>query len=528
MATQQSDVPMSIITPDRLETSIGTLEFKDGAPSKETVAKVYDYLDLMHGVEAFVNAYQGASVAALAKGFEEVGVPMNTTALIWSDLMDAKSLMLTAQADTVYWWMNLDLSQGPLVVETPPMVLGLIDDAWFKWVTDIGLPGPDRGAGGKHLLVPPGYTGELPESGYFVNKVRTIRLTALGRAFMENNDPKPAVDVIKKTLKVYPYKPGGYGTSIGSALDGRATLARTPQHALDVSFLKPQPPVNFVEGTGLVMNTIPPSDFSFFELINDVVQREPAGSLDPQIMGHLAAIGIVKGKPFNPDARMKKVLTDAAAIGSAAGRIMSWNPRAAEEFAYYPGSHWMNWLWVGGYTFDTPPPEVSPDGTITANPSNGARALHSRLGMFFYATGITPAMCMKLTGIGSQYVIGMVDSTGEYLDGGKTYKVTLPKDIPAERFWSFTVYDNQTRSMLDTPQRFPRAGSQSYPTPAAVASSDGSTTVYFGPARPEGVADGNWIQTVPGKGWNTILRFYSPKQSYFDKSWRPSEIELVK
>ena len=135
---------------------------------------------------------------------------------------------------------------------------------------------------------------------------------------------------------------------------------------------------------------------------------------------------------------------------------------------------------------------------------------------------------MRLAGIGSQYLFGFVDSPGEYFDGSKTYKVTLPKDIPAEKFWSLTLYDNQTRSMLDTPQRFPRAGSQSYPSPAAETGTDGSTAVYFSPTQPQGVPRGNWIQTVPGKGWFTILRLYSPLEPFFDKSWRPSEIELVK
>ena len=346
-AQTSSAIPPAIITPDRLETSLGTLEFKDGAPSKETVAKVYDNLDLMHGVEAFVNAYQGASVAAIFKGFNDAGVPDNTTALIWSELMDSKSLFLTANADTIYFWVNLDVSKGPLVVETPPMSLGAIDDIWFRWVTDIGLPGPDRGEGGRYLLVPPGYKGELPESGYFVNKVRTTRVTMFGRSFLENNDPKPAVALIKKTLKVYPYVPGGYGTSIASALEGKTTLLRTPEHKLEWSFLKPQPPVKFVEGSGKVMSTIPPSDFSYFEMINDIVQKEPAEALDPEIMGSLAAIGIVKGKPFNPDARMKKILTDAAAIGSATGRTLNWNARPAEGWNYYPGSNWTNPLFAG-------------------------------------------------------------------------------------------------------------------------------------------------------------------------------------
>ena len=136
-------------------------------------------------------------------------------------------------------------------------------------------------------------------------------------------------------------------------------------------------------------------------------------------------------------------------------------------------------------------------------------------------------MIMRLPGVGSQYLLGFLDADGKPFDGGKTYKVTLPQDIPGGEFWSFTLYDNQTRSMLQTPQHFPRAGSQSYPSPAAEADADGSTTIYFGPTKPEGVEDGNWIQTMPGKGWFTILRLYSPLESFFDKSWRPSEIEAV-
>jgi hypothetical protein len=236
----------------------------------------------------------------------------------------------------------------------------------------------------------------------------------------------------------------------------------------------------------------------------------------------------VKGKPFKPDARMKKILTEAAAIGTAAARTLDWHPRPAEGFFYYPNSAWTEPLFVGGYNFETPPPEVSATGAITVNPPTGARTLNARTSFLFSATYITPAMCMRLTGIGSQYLVAFVDSNGEYFDGGKTYKVTLPPKVPAEKFWSLTVYDNQTRSMLDTPQRYPRAGSQSYPSPAAEPNPDGSTIVYFSPQQPEGIKRGNWIQTTPGKGWFTVLRFYSPLEPFFNKTWRPSEFELVK
>jgi hypothetical protein len=137
-------------------------------------------------------------------------------------------------------------------------------------------------------------------------------------------------------------------------------------------------------------------------------------------------------------------------------------------------------------------------------------------------------MIMRIRGVGSQYLMGFLDADKKPFDGSKTYKVTLPKGIPAAAFWSFTLYDNQTRSMLKTPQGYPRAGSQSYPSPAAVPDKDGSTTVYFGPTQPDGIARGNWIQTDPDKGWFTILRLYAPLDSFFTKTWRPTEVQRVK
>ncbi len=510
------EIPKSITTPDRVQSSIGTLEYKDGAPSKETVEKVYDNLDRMHGVEAFVNAYQGASTYAIREGMIKAGVEDNTL-VVFSELMDSKSLFLTANTDTPYLWGIIDVSKGPMVFEVPPKLLGTLDDMWFRWVTDVGAPGPDRGEGGKYLILPPGYEGSVPEGGYFVVRSRTTRVLILARAFLVNNDPKPAVAAMKAGAKLYAYTPGGYGTSIAEILGGKIRPGRP---------IAP-PEQTFVEGTGKPFMTIPANDFHYFEQINALVQQEPADALDPEIMGSLAAIGIIKGKPFNPDDRMKKILTDAAAIGTATARTLNWRTRESEGFAYYPGSAWVNMLFVGGYDFETPPPMVTKEG-IRPFPPTGYRTLNARSAMFFYATGITPAMCMRLPDIGSQYLGAFVDSKGEYLDGSRTYKVTLPPNIPARAFWSIIIYDNQTRSMLQTPQRYPRAGSQTYPGPAAVANPDGSTTVYFAPRKPAGVNDSNWIQTDPAKGWNVLLRLYSPLEPFFAKTWRPSEIEQAK
>ena len=183
-------------------------------------------------------------------------------------------------------------------------------------------------------------------------------------------------------------------------------------------------------------------------------------------------------------------------------------------------------LWQGGYNFETPPPLVSKEG-FKPFPPTGARTLDSRAAFYYGYTMDSPGMIMRLPNVGSQYLMGFMDADRNYFDGAKTYKVTLPPNIPAKNFWSFTLYDNQTRSMLQTPQRYPRAGSQNYPTPAAVASADGSATIYFAPAKPGGVKDGNWVQTVPGKGSFLLLRLYGPLEPFFTKEWRPSEIELA-
>jgi hypothetical protein len=508
----------SISTPDKTQTShLGTLEFKDGVPSGKTAQALWNELDYLRGVDAFINGYPAVSQYAIRNGFLEQGIKDNEV-LVFSKLMNSKSLFLTANADTYYFWTFLDLSNGPLVVETPPNSLGVFDDMWWHWVGDFGVPGADRGLGGKYLIVPPGYKGQLPSEGYFVRHSRTNRVSLLGRAFIDEQPITEVDKAVKTTLKIYPFTPGGYGTTIASFLAGESTLGQ----------LQKPTEVKFHEGSDRVMNTIPPADYSFFEMLDKAVQAEPAEALDPEISGQLYAIGIVKGKTFAPDERMKKILVEAAAIGNAASRTISFAPRQSENFGYYgANSQWVNSLFVGGYEFMTPPPEITKEG-LKQYPSDGAAKLNSRIGMFYTATGITPAMCMRLPNIGSQYLGAFFDSKGVALDGAKTYKVVLPKGIPAAKFWSLTVYDNQTRSMLETPQLFPRSGSQNYPTPAAVTETDGSTVVWFGPKKPAEAKEGNWIQTTPGKGWFTLIRLYSPLPSFFDKTWKVGEIEEVK
>jgi len=205
---------------------------------------------------------------------------------------------------------------------------------------------------------------------------------------------------------------------------------------------------------------------------------------------------------------MKKILTDAAAIGSVTARALTARPRLP-LFYTYPGERvWTNPFLDGRFDFVY----------------EGSTLLDSRIYMHFYATGITPAMSVKNIGKGSQYAIAYLDKDGNALDGSKTYKIHLPKDVPAKDFWSFTLYDNQTRGMLQTDQRFPGVDSNKE---GLQQNADGSFDVYFGPKAPEG-QENNWIQTIPGKGWNTIFRLYGPLEPFYNKTWKPGDPELVK
>lgn len=468
-----TDIPRSITTPDTVQTRIGTLKFFDGFPDKATVAKVYDNLDFQRGLQAYLTALPAVSIEGFRKSYTEIG-PVNQTVLISEQLLDAKSLFLTANTTTPYTVLYLNTTDGPLVLEIPLEVLGPIDDAWFRWVTDVGFTGPDKGKGGKYLLLPPGYKGEVPE-GYFVARSRTFGNLMFFRTFLKDGDPKPGVDSVKKNLRVYPL-----------------SQAANP------------PETKFVNISGKAFNTIGPGDYSLFELLNRVIQNEPSGAVDPDTLGLFAAIGIEKGKPFAPDARLKKILMDAAAVGDATARSLAYETRIKDAY-FYPNSAWVTPFPGGSYKFE----------------ENGAVNLNAKAMFFFYATGITPAMTEKMVGEGSQYAAAFVDAKGNPLDGSKTYKVHMPPNIPAKNFWSFTLYDNQTRSMLQTDQQSPAAGSL---TKGLLVNTDGSVDVYFGPKAPAG-KENNWVQTVPGKGWNTLLRLYGPLEPWFNKTWRPGEIE---
>ena len=469
------NVPAKITTPDTVETRIGTLHFKDGTPDAETVQLAYDQLDFGRGIDAFLKGMSATSVYAGCRGFEEAGIKLNQGIGISENLLDARSLFLTANTTTVYAMFCVDLKDGPMVVRVPPRVLGPVDDADFRWVTDVGLTGPDKGAGGDYLFIPPGYKSTLPAKGYYVARPRTNRLLIFYRAFVEKGDIAAAVAGVKAKAAIFP-------------------LSRADN----------PPATSFVNVSGVKFNTISANDFSFYEELNAVVQNEPADWVDPDTVGLYGSIGIRKGHPFAPDARMKKILTEAVAVADAIARSNLFAARDPRT-RIYTDRQWFTVFVDGSYLF-----------------LNGAeRLLDARMRFFFYATGITPAMSESKPGTGSAYAITVRDANGEYLDGSHTYKVTLPGPIPAKNFWSFTVYDNQTRSLLPTDQKL--AGVDST-LPGIRMNPDGGVTIWFAPKAPAG-RENNWVQTMPGKGYNTALRLYGPLEPWFNQTWRPGDLE---
>lgn len=473
-------IPESIMTPDSVDTRIGTLEFFDGLPSNATTELVYDHLDFIRGVEVFLDFIPAASIEALRRGLASIGATASNHLVLFDRLMDSTPLFLTGNTDTVYCIAVLDLAEdGPTVVEIPPGCgPGTVDDAFFRFVIDMGAPGPDRGAGGRYLIVPSDYDGEVPD-GYFVGRSPSSTNLLVLRGFLVDGKPDAATTMFSEGVKVYP-------------------LAQ----------VNDPPPMHLISGSGVPFNTIHANDVTFYAEIADVLAREPAGFLDPELLGLAASIGIRKGAPFSPNERMVAILRDAAAVANATARAIVFETRHPEAFLY-DDRQWQTGFVGGDYRWL--------DGDA------GARNLDARTLFFYQATVNTPAMALKMPGVGSQYAATAHDSDGNVLNGGQDYRLRVPADVPAKHFWSVVAYDPQTRSELQTSQPFPSRNNQ---RDDLDVESDGSVELRFGPTAPS-TREKNWIQTVPGKSWYVLLRLYGPLEPWFDKTWKPGDIEPV-
>jgi hypothetical protein len=482
-ASQTTDIPpstlQSISTPDKLDTPVGKLTFSDGVPTGDTVKILYDNLDRTRGVTVYLDNLGAVAIRAFLSSLAAQGADAPNKIAIFEQLMDSQAIVLTANTSTLYAFSRTDLANdGPTVIEVPPGMLGFLDDDWERFVGDLGVTGPDKGKGGKYLVLPAGYDGQIPD-GYFLLKPRTNKNFLFLRGGIAYGLVAAAKNMTSG-IKIYPLKDAA------------------------------QPaPTTFTNLSGKSVNTLFPNTLAYYEYLNAIIQDEPIDAIDPMQRGAIATIGIVKGKPFAPDDRMKNLLTEAGTVGSATARAITFEPRIGGVYLY-PGtdSVWSGFFANGNATFEV-------DGTAQ---------LEAAVLYCFNAGGVTPAMAKTAVGVGSDYAGAYFDSKKQPFDGSKTYKVHLPPDVPVNNFWAVTIYDTQTRSMLQTGQKFPTVGSQ---TKGIEKNADGSFDIYFSPKAPAG-KENNWLQTVPGKSWFVILRMYGPLEPWFNKTWRPSEIELVK
>lgn len=359
--------------PEKIKTRFGKLKFPDGYPTEDTVKKVYDELDLQRATQLYLDMYPALSAHGLLKGWvRDLDMRDSSHISVTADRLDSSALVLTGNTESLYAFIVFDLKKdGPTVFEVPPGVMGPLDDHNFLFVADIGPTGKDQGKGGKYLLLPPGYDGAVPD-GYLVVRSPTyanfsfIRANAKLVGFGEN-----ALEFYRKNAKVYPLKTGPCAPRVKNV-------------------------------TGIPWNSLVPEDSSAFQWMHEIIDYEPAEAFGKELLGRLASVGIVKGKPFAPDARMQQIFAKAAEQGIAMSRVIAFESRQPEA-RIYPNRMWESPFIGNSSSFD-------PQGYFN---------LEARTTFHFTADGITPAMAMQMPeGKGSRYQTTYKDKDGNYLDGG--------------------------------------------------------------------------------------------------------------
>lgn len=455
------------------ETRIGKLAYDSGYPTQETVNKLYDEMDFQRACQAYLWGIPAVGLNEWRRAHFDVFGAKNGEMLSYLDFAE-KLGILTPNYTTPYIATFVDLEKsGPFVIEIPSgLMAGMILDHWQRVLGDLGVVGPDQGKGGKYLILPPGHEKVAPE-GYFV--VESPSRFVLAGVRLLGDDKEKAIRELIPGIKTYTWSKNGTGQPM------------PVRHAGDKKW-----------------SQMPPRGMAYWESLNDVVQTEPVEERDRLIMAQLRFLGIEKGKPFKPDARQKKILEDAAAVGEAMAKANTSDKRVEPPF--WPGTNWKHALVV----------------SVDQRAQNFDQ-LDERAAWFYEAVVISKGMLTQTPGVGQRYIASYKDADGKWLDGGKTYKLHVPPNPPAKGFWSVTAYDEGTRQMVITEQGRPDISSRKEDI---AKNPDGSIDVYFGPKAPAG-EESNWVQTVPGKGWFAYFRFYGPTEAFFDKSWALPDIERI-
>lgn len=464
---------------ETIDTRVGRLsfthDFASGYPTRETIEKLYAERDFQRACQLYLWALP---IVAFAQAQEQSRTLFGAGDL---DLGLAEgyaevSGILTPNVVTPYMSGMPDLGNtGPLVIEVPAgPTAGLVDDFWQRPVTDLGLAGPDQGKGGKFLLLGPGQAVADAE-GFIVVGSSTLNVAIFLR-ILEPDATK--AERLRQQFRFYPYAK------------------------------REHPPANHVRRPeGKRWSQAQPRGLAYWERLADILNREPVQERDRIMMAMLRPLGIEKGKAFKPDARQQKILTEAALVGEAMAKANDFDKRQMELSHYRDGVQWHL--------------------SLALDPSQEAEfytQLDERAAWFYEAATTSRGMVTKTPGLGQVYLGSYKDREGNWLDGANTYRLRVPPDAPVKQFWSLTIYDVDTRSLVQNPQQIADRSSRQ---PDLVRNADGSVDLYVGPTTPAGF-ERNWIPSVPGRAWFAYFRLYAPTEAHFDRTWTLPDFEQVK
>lgn len=303
---------------------------------------------------------------------------------------------------------------GPIVFEAPPNLQGILLDCWQRpipvdrgeFAGDVGLPGPDAGKGGKFLVLPPGYAGDVPDD-YYIYRSGTNNLFIFPRAFYQNpNDLSPAVSLMKQA-KFYPLN--------------------LPEAE--------RKPMQYPNASGVPANMLPRSDATAFDQVKWLLDREGANLASTDGLGLLANVGLVADRPFEPDATMRAMLDAAAKTAYKISRVIGMS----SEIGGRDHRVWEDRQWVNPVNNMTEPgPEKTMDLTWR-NIAAGFAEIEPRVWFFTNYYSVSPGMVSQIPGRGAAYEIAFNDADGDPLSGDVSYKLTFPPEVPATLSWSLTL-----------------------------------------------------------------------------------------
>lgn len=456
------------------DTRIGKLRFEQGYPTEKTAQRLYDEMDFQRAVQTYLWSVPLVAMQALHERLQKQDPSLQSPA-IFEDLLPPSTRVFTGNNTTLYAISTFVIEpDDPVVLEIPAgAVLGMINNAWQQALADLGPPGPDKGKGGTYLILPPGYKGEVPESGYFVLRSDSFQNYYLLRAF---DTGRAGVEKLRE-IRAYRW----------SERDKPPKM--TPYNA-----------------SPLAMDLAYPVKDGYFEMLARALADEYPREQDKAMTGILATLGIAAGKPFDPDARMKKILADAAEVGNAMAANVSFNSRQPKA-RVWPDRQY-SFVFIGGTpSFETEERQMIDERTNFAH----------------QAFSTAESMALELEGQGSAYFAGFKDAKGAWLNGSNNYRLHVPAKLPARTFWAVNVYDTGTRSMIDTDQGVPGLDGSN----DLIRNKDGSVDIHMGPKAPKGM-EKNWIQTIPDRGFFIYFRLYGPEKAWFDRSWKLDDIEKLK